>query len=247
MSHGVQPHLIGLPYELQLSILRLWTCRQMYFAASDKRLWIDVLKDICEENSVFLATYSFEDMSLEELRHSPQDLIDLCYSLKSGNPRTITSPPREVLLSRSWGFGNIRHLPGSWWSILVRILYGKVLLFDLLHHCDGLGLRVVLLGDNDDQRISEFKIFDIYPLCPKPEFINIATLNHPGEIDLRVLSICGDFIVFIDDRTVKIWNFVTHKATLWKVTEQFDQVIATDTTILLSRKMELVPSGLFPT
>ncbi|KAF9009912.1 hypothetical protein BDQ17DRAFT_1347128 [Cyathus striatus] len=261
-----QSHLIKLPYELQLRILFFLrpldllslqrTCKQMCKLTSEKNLWIKKLKDMCEENAVFLPTYkSMNTMNLRDLMMSATRPDRFLSFLENSKPGEVLESGGIIGLIR---FNpevdehpDLYLVPGG--RYLFTFFYRQFLLFDLelgglgsavvanaraisesyvvSTTRDGLGLRVVLFGYNDSDNQSELKVFDIYPSSSKRECVIIATLNHPGKIYMHVPCACGDVAVLTGDNEVKIWNFVTQKATSWKV-KKFDWITVTETTVM---------------
>ncbi|KAF9009910.1 hypothetical protein BDQ17DRAFT_1538472 [Cyathus striatus] len=239
MHHLQLPCFISLPFELQRRILHFLsptdiisiqkTCKRMNDVASERGLWINVLKDMCEENSAFRPTYPIEDMSMEELKLSatrPDRVLSFLGNSEPDKALVVLSS-RSIDLSPSLlpEIDQIFLVPGGRYLFVFSL--NKIFLYDLLYGdsanpvaclidthgefhnvcttSDGLGLRVVtniIYVDNygDPLRRCETKVFDIYPSFPKPEFVNIATWNHTSQGYLEgQLSICGDFVVILDD------------------------------------------------
>ncbi|KAF9009915.1 hypothetical protein BDQ17DRAFT_1347136 [Cyathus striatus] len=253
--------LIILPYELHrlvlfflgpLDILSLQrVCKQIHSLTNERNLWIQNLKEMCEQNAVFFPTYPIEVMTLQELKLSatrPERFLSFLENSRSGESlqslekrlfhfqRLIENTPDIYLVP---GGRYLFSFCSSYVSLLDLSHFEPVMLAEIETICrsfvvsttwDGLGLRVVVFGSTLENR-SELNVFDIYPLSPNPEFINISTFSYPVTVYIRVVCVSGDLVVLAGHQTLWVWNFITQKATMWKVMGQVKRIFATETTV----------------
>ncbi|KAF9446036.1 hypothetical protein P691DRAFT_777138 [Macrolepiota fuliginosa MF-IS2] len=108
---------------------------------------------------------------------------------------------------------------------------------------DGMGLRVAVPSiPIDSAAAKQIAVYETFPLDARPTMNRIALLAINSTAASIVPRLAGDLIIFLDGKTVKVWDFVNDLRAEWNTQKNIlnNVFVTSDAVLLLSHEETIV-------
>ncbi|KAF8805718.1 hypothetical protein BYT27DRAFT_7142220 [Phlegmacium glaucopus] len=246
-SETVPLRLVNIGLDLQITICTFLhpsdilalrqTCKAFQLPTRQRVVWVDALRRVCHDNTLFLPSFPIPDMTVLELEHAamvPRRWIELCAAFQKQHPndsgaklcsrttRIIDNPLAAMVDTE------IFIVPGG--RYLISHSYTGIFVWDLGYtssaDCKLIasvaqevgsdtctvqatpdGLGLIIFSSHPCQDCS---IYEIYPQNETPQLTQIAHVNFDASVDLTAYLLPDRVIWcgFCEDRLVfRVWDF----------------------------------------
>ncbi|KXN84052.1 hypothetical protein AN958_00502 [Leucoagaricus sp. SymC.cos] len=200
------------------------SCRALHDASHQRIVWIKALTEVCIANDVFLPTFQLDRMTTQELLQAaaaPSRWLKNVFLVPGGRFVVILTLHSLQL----WDLEHVGKGGGGRRVTSVKMSQEYNITFSAQPTKDGMGLRLVVPSyPMDTAARKQISVYEIFPLEDQPTLSEIAHLGVNSTCSGISPRLTGDLVVFLDNHTVKVWDFVNNLWAEWNTHKDFLKV-----------------------